>query len=564
MGTKARLVLPSPLTLALAWGLRAVAAEAQPTLDPPPLLGERWTDFDHPGWAAVRVHLDPALMGADGVSVALVLATGDRLTTPQVCASGRVVGELPRSLLAASPRNDLRASLTLDAEQSVYRRGAWALCARTAAGAWRPGHTLEALPSPGSRGFYSPTVELPSGTIFEHNLRVGATILSWDPIRNALVQERLRASRRLPDMTGVRLRLSDGQSVYLPARRLVWVEREHTVRPAELIADGDRLRARDGHDVVVVEVTRRQEVNDHLAYSITGSGLYFHDGLLVADAPLGVSMGAPFVEAPSAASITVQNTSPECSISLSISPRTALPAGVTDVDVVLARHAGPMGVPRPMSCGQGRVVNSVPRALWDPLAIGAWASADVHPTIHLDASDPTIRCDYRRPPPLDYDVLLCGRAPGGRRVALSRVATFAQAAPTCLAEGTLIATVDGPVAIESLTPGQRLAGWDTSAGRAVETRVVGLLARGDRPVAVITLDDGTTLRATAEHPFWSADERRWRLASELTPGMTLTRTDGTTVAVRSRGTFDGSARVFDLSVTAPHDYFANGVLVHNY
>jgi intein/homing endonuclease len=46
--------------------------------------------------------------------------------------------------------------------------------------------------------------------------------------------------------------------------------------------------------------------------------------------------------------------------------------------------------------------------------------------------------------------------------------------------------------------------------------------------------------------------------------MTLTRTDGTTVAVRSRGTFDGSARVFDLSVTAPHDYFANGVLVHNY
>lgn len=245
------------------------------------------------------------------------------------------------------------------------------------------------------------------------------------------------------------------------------------------------------------------------------------------------------------------------------SPRAALPAGVTEVEVVVARHVGPLGVGRAMSCAQGRVARTIPRATWEPLVGAAPGRSGVRAAVHVDASEPRIRCGlpYFR---ASYDVLLCGRAPGGRRVALSRTGTYVQASPSCLAEGTLVSTVDGPIAIESLRVGQRLAGWDTAAGRASETAVVSLLARGERPVAVIALDDGTELRATAEHPFWSADERRWRLARDLTAGMSLARADGSTVRVRSVGAFDRSARVFDLSVTAPHDYFANGVLVHNY
>jgi intein/homing endonuclease len=71
---------------------------------------------------------------------------------------------------------------------------------------------------------------------------------------------------------------------------------------------------------------------------------------------------------------------------------------------------------------------------------------------------------------------------------------------------------------------------------------------------------GATVRGTSEHLFWT--EFGWTRIDALRPGHRLTMSDGTEshiVSVRPTGT----ACVYDLTVEGAHEFFANGVLVHN-
>ena len=119
----------------------------------------------------------------------------------------------------------------------------------------------------------------------------------------------------------------------------------------------------------------------------------------------------------------------------------------------------------------------------------------------------------------------------------------------CFTAGTPIATVRGPVSIESIRTGDIVLtgqGGTTVVEATFVTRAATL---------ALTTDHGT-LRTTAEHPLLCADGR-FRLAGELSQG---DRLSGATVRGAIAG---GEELVYNLRVGMPHTYVAAGFIVHN-
>jgi hypothetical protein len=137
----------------------------------------------------------------------------------------------------------------------------------------------------------------------------------------------------------------------------------------------------------------------------------------------------------------------------------------------------------------------------------------------------------------------------------------------CFAAGTRVATPEGDRDIEAMRPGDALYTWDPSSGRVAVGRVDRVKRRVDRPVGTLRFDDGTAIEATANHPFYSVAMAAFVEAGKLAPGDRVLRLDrgalreARLVAVTP---FERVTDVFDLSVSPHHDFFAAGVLVHNY
>jgi hypothetical protein len=126
----------------------------------------------------------------------------------------------------------------------------------------------------------------------------------------------------------------------------------------------------------------------------------------------------------------------------------------------------------------------------------------------------------------------------------------------CIARGTPIATPSGPRPIEALAPGDRVYGYQPRSGQRVIRRVTANRRAGE--AATFELVPG--LRLTAEHPVLVGGA--WRPAAYVKRGERLLGSD----LVRRSATPGASTRrlpVHDLTVEAPHNYFAAGVLVHN-
>lgn len=130
---------------------------------------------------------------------------------------------------------------------------------------------------------------------------------------------------------------------------------------------------------------------------------------------------------------------------------------------------------------------------------------------------------------------------------------------SCLVEGTMIDTPEGPRPIETLRVNDAV--WTRSASGALE---VGHVVSTSRHVAsrhlFFRLADGNGLRVTAIHPI--ASESGWRQAGELAEGNAL-RTLVGWVRIASVTEVRSPAAVYDLTVSPQENFFASGVLVHN-
>ena len=90
------------------------------------------------------------------------------------------------------------------------------------------------------------------------------------------------------------------------------------------------------------------------------------------------------------------------------------------------------------------------------------------------------------------------------------------------------------------------------------------MTRSAGNVALLSLANGTEIRATDVHPVWSVDREEWVPAGELEPGELVDTLAGP-VAVHSVDRLESPLDVYNIEVHGEHVFrvTAEGVLVHN-
>jgi tetratricopeptide (TPR) repeat protein len=133
---------------------------------------------------------------------------------------------------------------------------------------------------------------------------------------------------------------------------------------------------------------------------------------------------------------------------------------------------------------------------------------------------------------------------------------------SCFGAGTLVSTVEGPRAIESIQVGQRVLSQNTTTGRLTFEPVVA--THRNQPAPTLRIDiGGETVVSTGIHRFWKAD-KGWTMARELKTGDRL-RVVGGTALVRAIEPA-GTQPVYNLDVAENRDFFVGtkGFLVHDF
>ena len=140
----------------------------------------------------------------------------------------------------------------------------------------------------------------------------------------------------------------------------------------------------------------------------------------------------------------------------------------------------------------------------------------------------------------------------------------------CFPAGTTVATPHGEQAIQTLKVGDQVLAEDPATGKVGVERVQAVIHDPASPLIVVELSDGSSIKVTADHPFWvdqGIDFRGpgWLPAGQLWPGDQLRTADGHPVRVVGLRYNAGTADVYTLTVANDHDFFVGAaqVLVHN-
>jgi Flp pilus assembly pilin Flp len=139
----------------------------------------------------------------------------------------------------------------------------------------------------------------------------------------------------------------------------------------------------------------------------------------------------------------------------------------------------------------------------------------------------------------------------------------------CFVAGTPVAAADGLRPIEEIQTGDVVLSRDEGTGEISLRRVTDTYVRGASAlvdVTVVDLDDRVeTIRATPEHPFWTASHG-WTDAGALRSSDRLVDAAGREVLVASVDRVPAQATVYNLSVESTDTYFVGSdrVWVHNY
>jgi RHS repeat-associated protein len=121
------------------------------------------------------------------------------------------------------------------------------------------------------------------------------------------------------------------------------------------------------------------------------------------------------------------------------------------------------------------------------------------------------------------------------------------------------------VEIRDVHVGDLVWATDQASGTSGAYQVTALIrGYGLRQLVEIRLG-ATRIVATAGHPFWAVNKQAWIDASELRPGDQLLADGGQNVSITGVLAFQRIERVYNLTVSSAHTYYAGlaRVLVHN-
>ncbi len=144
----------------------------------------------------------------------------------------------------------------------------------------------------------------------------------------------------------------------------------------------------------------------------------------------------------------------------------------------------------------------------------------------------------------------CSRTLPARRLAYDAFVHF-----TCVARGARVATPEGERAIEALAPGDAVIAYDLERSEKTVATVESIVS--SHAERLVRIGD---LLATGNHPVFA--DGRFRPAAEVTERSRLLDASLHELAL-DPAAVEQPTEVFDLSVSAPHTYFAGGLLVHN-
>jgi hypothetical protein len=133
----------------------------------------------------------------------------------------------------------------------------------------------------------------------------------------------------------------------------------------------------------------------------------------------------------------------------------------------------------------------------------------------------------------------------------------------CFAKGTLVATITGPVPIESLAIGTTVPAF--ACGTTLDKPLTALLR--NKCTRLVKISVGSeTLCSTTRHRFWVENKKQWIAAQYLEPGMVLRTVIGEMSPILRIVVQEvPEQETYNLTVADCHTYFVGkeGFLVHN-
>lgn len=116
--------------------------------------------------------------------------------------------------------------------------------------------------------------------------------------------------------------------------------------------------------------------------------------------------------------------------------------------------------------------------------------------------------------------------------------------------------------IEEVKAGDQVVSYDLKTGERVTDTVHKLLVHKANPEGFLVINNN--LRVTPNHRMWVENKNAWLRADELSIGDKLLNPDGEPTIISTIEKIEGTNDVFNLSLPGKnHNYFADGVLVHN-
>lgn len=130
----------------------------------------------------------------------------------------------------------------------------------------------------------------------------------------------------------------------------------------------------------------------------------------------------------------------------------------------------------------------------------------------------------------------------------------------CFPYDTLIDVPGGRTKIGDLKKGQFVLSSD-EVGGIVQCVITRKRVRGLARIMLVEFDTGKTLRATGHHSFFT--KRGWNRLSHIRPGDEIVRADGEYSVVKNI-ILQGVEPVFNIYTAGEHNFFADGLLAHNF